>query len=172
MNAAAPRVFISYRREDASGHAGRLYDAVAGRLGDANVFMDVEMEPGIDFVERITQVVGACRVLLVVIGPWTRTRKAFGTVRGKPSDTERPPSSHSTSCNGPSTTCIGYESPHSPSVWSGIGSTSWLTFERALARARADGSHPEMKAVPRGVTGEGPGTAWELGHQGREASSD
>jgi hypothetical protein len=69
MNAAAPRVFISYRREDASGHAGRLYDAVAGRLGDANVFMDVEMEPGIDFVERITQVVGACRVLLAVIGP-------------------------------------------------------------------------------------------------------
>ena len=42
---------------------------MAGRLGDANVFMDVEMEPGIDFVERITQVVGACRVLLVVIGP-------------------------------------------------------------------------------------------------------
>src|SRR5215208_852182 len=69
MNAAAPRVFISYRRDDASGHAGRLYDAVAGRLGDANVFMDVEMKPGIDFVERITQVVGACRVLLVVIGP-------------------------------------------------------------------------------------------------------
>ena len=69
MNAAAPRVFISYRREDTSGHAGRLYDVVAGRLGDANVFMDVEMEPGIDFVERITQVVGACRVLLVVIGP-------------------------------------------------------------------------------------------------------
>ena len=62
-------MFISYRRDDASGHAGRIYDAVAGRLGDDNVFMDVEMKPGIDFVERITQVVGACRVLLVVIGP-------------------------------------------------------------------------------------------------------
>lgn len=69
MNGAASRVFISYRRDDASGHAGRLYDAVAGHLGDANVFMDVEMKPGIDFVERITQAVGACRVLLVVIGP-------------------------------------------------------------------------------------------------------
>jgi hypothetical protein len=145
MNAAAPRVFISYRRDDASGHAARLYDAVAGRLGDANVFMDVEMEPGIDFVERITQVVGACRVLLVVIGPWTRTRKAFGTVRGKPSDTERPPSSHSTSCNGSSTTCIGYESPHSPSGWSGIGSRSWVNLTRAVARA--SGSHREMKAI-------------------------
>ena len=69
MNAAAPKVFISYRRDDTSGHAGRLYDAVAQRLGDANVFMDVELKPGIDFVDRITEVVGACRVVLVVIGP-------------------------------------------------------------------------------------------------------
>jgi TIR domain len=75
MNAPAPRVFISYRRDDASGHAGRIYDAVAARFGDANVFMDVEMKPGIDFVERITQVVGACRALLVVMGSeWASPR--------------------------------------------------------------------------------------------------
>src|SRR3954453_1129740 len=66
------RVFISYPRDDAAGHAGRLYDALAARFGDPNVFMDVEMEPGIDFVQSIGEAVGACHVLVVVIGPhWT-----------------------------------------------------------------------------------------------------
>jgi hypothetical protein len=67
--AAAPKLFISYRREETAGHAGRLYDAVADRFGADNVFMDVELAPGIDFVERITTAVGDCRALLVVIGP-------------------------------------------------------------------------------------------------------
>lgn len=70
MNAeAAPKVFISYRRRDASGHAGRLYDAMAARFHERNVFMDVDMAPGVDFVDRIRQAVGACHVLLVVMGP-------------------------------------------------------------------------------------------------------
>ena len=69
MNAAAPKVFISYRREETAGHAGRLYDAIAARFGDRNVFMDVDLAPGIDFVEQITEAVGACDVLLVVMGP-------------------------------------------------------------------------------------------------------
>jgi len=64
-----PSVFISYRREGTAMHAGRLYDAMAARFGEHNVFMDLEMAPGVDFVERITTAVGACRVLLVVIGP-------------------------------------------------------------------------------------------------------
>ncbi|MEY2571442.1 MAG: hypothetical protein QOE63_1792, partial [Acidimicrobiaceae bacterium] len=39
----APRVFISYRREDTAGHAGRLYDTLVAKLGDdGNVFMDVD----------------------------------------------------------------------------------------------------------------------------------
>lgn len=77
MNAtpSAPRVFISYRRSETAGHAGRLYDAMASRFGDANVFMDVGLQPGVDFVERITSVVAACDVLLVVMGPnWARPR--------------------------------------------------------------------------------------------------
>ncbi|HEU4703338.1 MAG TPA: hypothetical protein VFS37_12725, partial [Conexibacter sp.] len=56
-------------------HAGRLYDAMASRFGERNVFMDLELPPGVDFVERITTAVGACRVLLVVIGPhWAGER--------------------------------------------------------------------------------------------------
>jgi hypothetical protein len=78
----ARKVFISYRREETAGHAGRLYDAIASRFGDANVFMDVDLAPGVDFVERVTEAVGACDVLLVVIGPnWARTTDARGNVR-------------------------------------------------------------------------------------------
>jgi hypothetical protein len=82
MTAAAPNVFISYRRDDTSGHAGRLYDAVAERLGQGNVFMDVELKPGVDFVDRITEVVGECRVVLVVIGPaWASPASGEGEGR-------------------------------------------------------------------------------------------
>jgi hypothetical protein len=76
------RVFISYRRSDASGHAGRLYDALAARFGDPNVFMDVEMAPGIDFVRSIGEAVGSCHVLVVVIGPhWTSIARPDGVRR-------------------------------------------------------------------------------------------
>jgi hypothetical protein len=62
-------VFISYRREETAGHAGRLYDAMSSRFGNGNVFMDVDMAPGVDFVQRIKDAVGGCHVLLVIIGP-------------------------------------------------------------------------------------------------------
>ena len=69
MIGSAPKLFICYRREETAAHAGRLYDAVAARFGEGNVFMDIELEPGIDFVDRIAEVVGACHVFLVVVGP-------------------------------------------------------------------------------------------------------
>lgn len=69
MNTSAPKLFICYRREESAAHAGRLYDALVARFGDSNVFMDIELEPGIDFVDLIAQVVGACHVLLVIVGP-------------------------------------------------------------------------------------------------------
>lgn len=82
MNAAAPQVFISYRREETAGHAGRLYDAIAARFGDRNVFMDVDLAPGIDFVEQITETVGSCDVLLVVMGPrWATPSDGQGAPR-------------------------------------------------------------------------------------------
>lgn len=64
----AQKVFISYRREDTAAHAGRLYDAMVERFGEGNVFMDVDIEPGVDFVERITEAVSDCLVLIVVMG--------------------------------------------------------------------------------------------------------
>jgi hypothetical protein len=69
MRPGEAKVFISYRREETAGHAGRLYDVMSTRFGDGNVFMDVDIAPGVDFVSRITQAVGNCHVLLVIIGP-------------------------------------------------------------------------------------------------------
>jgi hypothetical protein len=76
------KVFICYRREETAAHAGRLYDAMVARFGERNVFMDVDLAPGVDFVERITQVVSGCVVLIVVIGPnWATVEDEDGNVR-------------------------------------------------------------------------------------------
>ncbi len=79
----AAKVFISYRRRDTAGHAGRLYDAMASQFDERNVFMDVDdMAPGVDFVDRITQAISACHVLLVVMGPrWATLLDEEGNVR-------------------------------------------------------------------------------------------
>ena len=76
MTSGSAKVFISYRREETAGHAGRLYDVMSHRFGESSVFMDVDIPPGVDFVERIKDVVGRCHVLLVVIGPRWATATA------------------------------------------------------------------------------------------------
>lgn len=63
-------IFISYRRQDTSDFAGRLYDRLANRFGEDQVFMDVDtIQLGVDFAEAINRAVGTCEVLLAVIGP-------------------------------------------------------------------------------------------------------
>ena len=62
-------VFISYRREDSGGFAGRIYDRLASRLGRENVFFDVDtIPPGRDFIDVLSERVGKCDALLAVIG--------------------------------------------------------------------------------------------------------
>ena len=75
-----PGIFISYRRDDSAGHAGRLFDRLKEYFGKDRVFMDVTgIEPGVDFVEAIDQAVGSCDVLLVVIGKeWLDCTDAAG----------------------------------------------------------------------------------------------
>jgi TIR domain len=77
------RVFISYRRQETSGLAGRLYDRLAARFGDDQVFMDVDtITLGVDFAEVITQAVSTCEVLLAVIGSrWLAISDAEGRRR-------------------------------------------------------------------------------------------
>lgn len=76
-------IFISYRREDSAGHAGRIYDRLSDRFGRDKVFMDVAgIEPGVDFVEAIDRAVGSCDVLLVIIGnKWLSCTDAAGKRR-------------------------------------------------------------------------------------------
>jgi beta-lactam-binding protein with PASTA domain len=84
-----PGVFISYRREDSAGHAGRLFDRLSSHFGKDRVFMDVsDIEPGTDFVEAIDKAVGSCDVLVVVIGKeWLTCTDAAGRRRlENPSD--------------------------------------------------------------------------------------
>ncbi|HKE41090.1 MAG TPA: choice-of-anchor D domain-containing protein [Casimicrobiaceae bacterium] len=62
-------IFISYRRDDAAGYAGRLYDRLAAHFGTDRVFMDVQgIEPGVDFVEAIERALRSCEILIVLIG--------------------------------------------------------------------------------------------------------
>lgn len=69
-----PTVFISYRRDDTAGSAGRIYDRLVDRLGREHVYRDVDSgQPGEDFVETIARKVAECDVLLALIGPdWLR----------------------------------------------------------------------------------------------------
>ena len=77
------RVFISYRREDTSGQAGRLYDALADKLGAENVFMDVDtIDIGVEFKHAIEAAVSSCDVLFVMIGPrWLTAADSRGERR-------------------------------------------------------------------------------------------
>ena len=62
-------IFLSYRRNDAEGEAGRLFDDLISDFGTDKVFMDVAgIEPGRDFRKVIDQNVSTCGVLLAMIG--------------------------------------------------------------------------------------------------------
>ena len=64
------RIFISYRREETAWPARTLYAQLVDTFGANQVFKDVDnIEPGDDFVERITEAVTACDILLALIGP-------------------------------------------------------------------------------------------------------
>jgi hypothetical protein len=65
----APKLFISYRRDETPVSAAWLYEVLVERFGEPNVFMDLKFKPGENFVERTSEVVGACHILLVVMGP-------------------------------------------------------------------------------------------------------
>lgn len=62
-------IFLSYRRDDTSGYAGRLRDSLAERFGPGRVFMDLEsIHAGDDFVEILKNAVSSSGVVLVLIG--------------------------------------------------------------------------------------------------------
>jgi hypothetical protein len=80
VDAAPCRIFISYRRDDSAGWAGRLASDLQERLGQQTVFQDVAtIEAGEDFTAAITRVLQTCAVALVLIGPdWRDIRDEKG----------------------------------------------------------------------------------------------
>jgi hypothetical protein len=77
------KIFISYRRTDSEGEAGRLFDDLKSVFGDDHVFIDVEgIDPGKDFRKEIEVAVGACDVLIAVIGKkWLNAVDEAGKLR-------------------------------------------------------------------------------------------
>lgn len=69
-------IFISYRRGDSQGSAGRLFDDLKRRFPQEQIFIDVDsIAIGEDFQDAIERYVASCHVQLVVIGPdWLGAR--------------------------------------------------------------------------------------------------
>lgn len=76
-------IFISYRRADAQGWAGRLGEDLAKAFGDVARFFDLaSIPPGADFLVEIERAVAAADVVLVLIGPrWLDLRDEHNTRR-------------------------------------------------------------------------------------------
>jgi hypothetical protein len=87
-------IFISYRREGTSAHAGRLHDLLVAGVEDQTgfshdqIFMDIDtIAPGDDFRKVIAAAVAGCDVLLAVIGrQWTTVKEARRRRLDNPAD--------------------------------------------------------------------------------------
>ena len=79
----ASKIFISYRRDDSAGTAGRLHDRLAETFGEENLFIDVDNMPaGADFVETLNKQVAICDVFLCTVGPnWLNAKDSDGQRR-------------------------------------------------------------------------------------------
>ena len=63
-------IFISYRRLDAGGHAGRLHDRLAQWFDADELFFDAEhINPGDLFPQRLADGIDSAKVVLAIIGP-------------------------------------------------------------------------------------------------------
>jgi TIR domain len=64
------RVFLSYRRGDVGGYAGRLHDDLLPYLGSKNVFQDVAaIAAGQDFTQVIDRQLDDTDAVLAILGP-------------------------------------------------------------------------------------------------------
>ncbi|MDX2456086.1 MAG: toll/interleukin-1 receptor domain-containing protein [Gammaproteobacteria bacterium] len=81
-------IFISYRRDDSQGFAGRLADDLNEILGPDRVFRDIEIPVGSDFTDVLHRAIAASNILLVVIGRhWAAdSDQGFGTRLFEPTD--------------------------------------------------------------------------------------
>jgi hypothetical protein len=78
-----PKLFISYRRDDAAAAAGRLFDRLIQFMPRENIFMDVDsIGAGENFRQRIEDAITQCSVFLPIIGrSWLSASDASGRPR-------------------------------------------------------------------------------------------
>lgn len=71
-------VFLSYRRSDIPGVAGRVVERFSEHFGPTRVFLDTQsIAPGAAFPARIDRALGQCRAMICLIGPrWDLSRLA------------------------------------------------------------------------------------------------
>jgi hypothetical protein len=76
-------IFLSYRRSDSEGQAGRLFQNLVDHLGRSAVLLDVAgLEKGRDFRKTIDTRLGTCKVMLALIGRgWVSARDDAGARR-------------------------------------------------------------------------------------------
>ncbi len=76
-------IFISYRRDDSRGTAGRLYDDLTDRFGRDSVFRDIDaVGIGVDYAAVIGDFIATCDAVVVIIGnQWLEIRDEAGRQR-------------------------------------------------------------------------------------------
>jgi len=81
-------IFVSYRRDDSQGFAGRLADDLTDILGPDHVFRDIEIPVGSDFTDVLHRAIAASDILLVVIGRhWAaESDRGYGSRLFEPTD--------------------------------------------------------------------------------------
>jgi hypothetical protein len=62
-------LFVSYRREDSQGDTGRIYDRFIHHFKPGDVFRDLNIPSGEDFVKVLEDKLQSTDVLIAIIGP-------------------------------------------------------------------------------------------------------
>ena len=77
------KIFLCYRREDTKGFARGIYQSLAGKYGQEQVFRDIDSTPaGVRFSTWIESRVGQCSVMIVLIGnAWSSAKDQHGQRR-------------------------------------------------------------------------------------------
>ena len=63
------RVFVSYRRADSEGYAGRIWDRLTSQFGPDSIFMDVDsIDPGANFPSVLSRDLSESYAFVGVVG--------------------------------------------------------------------------------------------------------
>ena len=86
--AGTGKIFISYRREDASGDARSIYQRLQRTIPVRQLFMDVDtIQKGRDFRKVLDEHLSQCQLMLAIIGPqWQRAQDGTGHRLDDPDD--------------------------------------------------------------------------------------